>query len=109
MDEEAFHVFPLLDGPESYDPNTLDYVKMEEQGLPGRREWLEVFRASIPTYVKKIHGDASLPEVEREAIADQFVDKFNSALEWLSSHDGARIPDLEPEDQEPRVTCVRLW
>lgn len=36
--------FPLLADPTSYDPCTLDYVAMEAQGLPGNREWIEVFR-----------------------------------------------------------------
>ena len=103
------HVFPLLDRPDSYDPNTLDYIVMEKQGLPGRREWLEVFLASIPTYVKKIGADVSLPEVERESIADRFAETFKAAMEWLSSHGGAPVPDVEPENQEPRITCVRLW
>ena len=36
--------FPLLRDPSTYDPNTFNYEEMEKKGLPGRLEWIEVFR-----------------------------------------------------------------
>lgn len=103
-------IFPLLKAPDSYDPSTLDYDEMERRGLPGKAEWIEVFRASLPQYFKMICADASLPEAEREQVASQFVTDFNAALDALVTDCTRQVPVLEEQlPRETRLTCVRLW
>jgi hypothetical protein len=64
--------FPLLASAD-YDPNTFDYASTRD-GLPGLRDWIGIFRASVSGFQQMAEKDEAVPEEGRAAKAKGFAD-----------------------------------
>ncbi|GLC49183.1 hypothetical protein PLESTB_000191400 [Pleodorina starrii] len=67
---------------DGYIPCTFDYGT-EARNLPTLRDWIEVFRKSIPTFKAHALSDSAVPAELREAAAGQFECTFTAALDAL--------------------------
>lgn len=79
MSGESYVRFPLL-AEESYDPNTFDYCQTNKNGMPIARDWIEVFRSSIPGFQKTAAKDESVPADIRESKAEEFADRCDRCV-----------------------------
>lgn len=66
--------FPLL-AEATYDPNTFDYCQSNNNKMPIAKDWIEVFRSSIPGFRKTAAKDTSVAADVRESKAQEFADR----------------------------------
>ena len=78
---------PLL-ASEGYAPCTfsmdqLDCTDSNGKVLPGLQSWVEIFRSSVPTYIKNALTDETVPQHERHERAGRFQQSFIQYLDAL--------------------------
>ncbi|KAG2443788.1 hypothetical protein HXX76_002131 [Chlamydomonas incerta] len=90
-----------------YACNTFDYSTRTpaEDGLPTYRDWIEVFRKSIPTFKAHALTDKTVPEAGREVAAERFAAEFTAALDALLAHPTQPAPGY-PASQP--LNCFNL-
>eukprot|EP00892_Ulva_mutabilis_P004953 jgi/Ulvmu1/282/UM001_0286.1 len=91
MSEECRVRFPLL-AEESYDPNTFDYCQTNKNGMPTVKDWIEVFRSSIPGFKKTAAKDESVDADVREGKAEEFADRFAKICDSLDADPSSELP-----------------
>ena len=73
-----------------YDPGP----DAEARGIPGKREWIEVFRASVPEFRKRAASDPRVADAA--SLADVFAAAFDETLNAILRGDHAGLFDGEP-------------
>lgn len=97
--------FSLLQNPDSYKPWTFDYIPdRNEEGKPALQAWIEVFRNSRPQFHKMAMEDEDVPEEERKAAADRFLNNYEQILQGITANPTKPLPGFEPET----VNCISL-
>lgn len=72
MAEEKMVRFPLL-AEHDYDPNTFLYTNNAENGMPQFRDWIQVFRSTVPAFQRMAEQDESVDASVREGKAAAFA------------------------------------
>ncbi|KAG2436611.1 hypothetical protein HYH02_011546 [Chlamydomonas schloesseri] len=90
-----------------YACNTFDYATRAPagDGLPTYREWIEVFRNSIPTFRSHALTDTTVPDDKRQAAAERFAADFHAALDALLANPTQPAPGY-PASQP--LNCFNL-
>jgi len=65
-----------------------------EKKMPGKEEWVEVFRASIGEFKRRAAGDATVADAA--ALAEKFAANYNAALDLVLDGDHAGLFDGPP-------------
>eukprot|EP01024_Parvocaulis_polyphysoides_P012770 TRINITY_DN14758_c0_g2_i1.p2 TRINITY_DN14758_c0_g2~~TRINITY_DN14758_c0_g2_i1.p2 ORF type:complete len:261 (-),score=42.69 TRINITY_DN14758_c0_g2_i1:58-840(-) len=106
MSQVSLTAFSQLVDPENYVPYTFDYIDSNEQeeGLPNVHDWIEVFRRSIPSFVKAMKKDTSLPQQNREMGAAKFEEEFNAVCDKLQENPTVAIDGFPPG----QLDCIKL-
>ncbi|KAF8066326.1 damage-control phosphatase [Scenedesmus sp. PABB004] len=103
--QSALAPFPLLAAPGAYVAGTFDYYSNCSRD-PARRvdfvAWLDVFRASTPTFTSHAARDASVPDAA--AGAERFAQAFTAALDALAAAPTRELPGFSAQP----VSCATL-
>lgn len=100
MATDEFVPLPQLADVDGYRPTTFDYdppagSKDPKGGIPpGKSEWVDVFRKSIPEFRKRAAADPRVPEAA--SLADRFADDFSTALDRIHAGDHADLFEGQP-------------
>eukprot|EP00200_Dunaliella_tertiolecta_P011228 CAMPEP_0202392064 /NCGR_PEP_ID=MMETSP1127-20130417/92173_1 /ASSEMBLY_ACC=CAM_ASM_000462 /TAXON_ID=3047 /ORGANISM="Dunaliella tertiolecta, Strain CCMP1320" /LENGTH=365 /DNA_ID=CAMNT_0048994543 /DNA_START=1275 /DNA_END=2372 /DNA_ORIENTATION=+ len=73
---------------DDYDPCTFTYTPTPEDNAVTALQWIEVFRASTPTFVKYALQDETVPAETRTACVTAFECAFQQALDALAAEHG---------------------
>lgn len=109
MSEETHVRFPLL-AEESYDPNTFDYCQTNKNNMPTAKDWIEVFRSSIPGFKKMAAKDETVDADTRAAKAKEFADRYGRRSGDASFCGSPRIsmmPTTQQYSQTLQTLCKR--
>ncbi|BDA44552.1 4'-phosphopantetheine phosphatase [Coccomyxa sp. Obi] len=92
-----------------YQAGTFDYVSgsgdgPEGRNLPTLRDWIEVFRASIPQFRHRAATDISIPEAERKERATKFAQTYEAILKQLEENGEADVPGF----RHVTPSCISL-
>ncbi|EIE21322.1 hypothetical protein COCSUDRAFT_53962 [Coccomyxa subellipsoidea C-169] len=84
---------PLPQVLRNYKPGTFDYVSTPPEGKkPTLKDWIQVFRASIPQFKLRASLDTTFSSEERQEKAESFAQHYEAILQQLEQHSGADIP-----------------
>lgn len=103
MAEEKLVRFPLL-AEHDYDPNTFLYTNNAENGMPQLKDWIQVFRSTVPAFQRMAEQDESVDASVREGKAAAFAKRFYGVLDTLLENPEAELEGFEPS----KVQCKRL-
>ena len=79
---------------EGYFPTTFDYDPPAPSTMPGKDQWIEVFRKSTHEFKRRAAAD---PRVENaEKLAEQFAADFNAGLDLVQAEDHAELFEGPP-------------
>ncbi|KAF5826462.1 hypothetical protein DUNSADRAFT_3028 [Dunaliella salina] len=87
---------------DDYDPCTFIYKPTPEDNAVTALQWIEVFRASTPTFAKYALQDETVPAESRTACVTEFERAFHQALDALAAEHGSTQRSQEP------LNCIIL-
>ncbi|KAK9908314.1 hypothetical protein WJX75_005862 [Coccomyxa subellipsoidea] len=93
----------------TYQPGTFDYTshtseRSDAKHLPHLRDWIQVFRASIPQFKQRAAADTTFPSPLREEKAEDFAQNYGALLDKLDSGSQAEMPGCSPVSP----SCISL-
>eukprot|EP01023_Acetabularia_acetabulum_P061880 TRINITY_DN7530_c0_g1_i1.p1 TRINITY_DN7530_c0_g1~~TRINITY_DN7530_c0_g1_i1.p1 ORF type:complete len:370 (+),score=55.81 TRINITY_DN7530_c0_g1_i1:38-1147(+) len=102
---EDLVVFPQLKDEQNYVPYTFEFREVQDsQGLPNVEDWIDVFRRSIPSFVKAMKKDPSLSQDMRELGAIRFAEDFSAVCDTFVKDPSAAVDGFPPG----KLDCIKL-
>ncbi|CAL5228788.1 g11981 [Coccomyxa viridis] len=102
----TLHVLPQL-LLTSYRPETFVYTAhaaRDEQKMPSLADWIEVFRASIPSFQQRAEQDPSFDSSIAKEKASAFAESYGATLGQLEANPNADVPQMGGQP----ISCISL-
>ena len=85
--------FPHIKDVSAYEPTTFEYNPGDTHPQPiKKRDWIRVFRMSLPEFTKRAKMDASVEDSERKS--EIFQERFEKYLDDLNENEDDKLMNV---------------